>query len=224
MNCEICNQEFVPKHKRALTCSIECRKTRQKKLNYLAVKARRHNIKLKAIEYKGGKCILCGYMRCKEGLEFHHLEPEHKDFSISHRINLGWYQIKTELDKCVLVCATCHREVHAGFVSINLETLPPPVDIEIKTHDVIRLHFCNDCGDRVYRQSEHCVKCSSIKKRKVARPEKDELAKLLWEYPTVQLGLRWGVSDKAIEKWAKNWNLPKPPRGWWSKQTPQKED
>ena len=41
-----------------------------------------------AIEYKGGKCILCGYSR---------------------------------IDKCVLLCANCHREVNAGITQLPAE-------------------------------------------------------------------------------------------------------
>ena len=78
-------------------------------------------IKSWAIEYKGEKCEICGYNRCKEALDFHHLIPEEKEFKISDR-NLptsDWPRIKKELDKCILVCANCHREIHNNY--INLE-------------------------------------------------------------------------------------------------------
>jgi len=52
--------------------------------------------------------------------------------------------------------------------------------------------------------------------RKVARPSKEELQKLLWQKPTSQLAKDFGVSDKAIEKWAKTYGLEKPGRGYWS--------
>ena len=78
-------------------------------------------IKSWAIEYKGKKCEICGYSRCQEALDFHHLNPKEKDFSISDR-NLptsDWPRIKNELDKCILVCANCHREIHDGLYSIE---------------------------------------------------------------------------------------------------------
>lgn len=53
--------------------------------------------------------------------------------------------------------------------------------------------------------------------RKVVRPSKEELAKLLWESPTIQIAKTYGVSDKAVEKWAKSYGLSKPPRGYWTK-------
>lgn len=74
----------------------------------------RKQIKIWAVEYKGGKCEKCGYNKCLEALEFHHIDPSQKDFILSDRnLILSWQEIKKELDKCILVCANCHREIHA---------------------------------------------------------------------------------------------------------------
>ena len=71
-------------------------------------------IKKWALEYKGSKCEKCGYNKCSEALEFHHKNPEEKDFNLSDRnLIFDWQEIKKELDKCSLVCANCHREIHA---------------------------------------------------------------------------------------------------------------
>jgi hypothetical protein len=53
--------------------------------------------------------------------------------------------------------------------------------------------------------------------RKIKRPSKEDLEKLLWEKPTSQLAIDFGVSDKSIEKWAKSYGIAKPPRGYWAK-------
>ena len=67
-----------------------------------------------ALEYKGNKCEICGYDKCSEALDFHHNNPNEKDFTISDRnLILDWIEIKKELDKCSLLCANCHRELHA---------------------------------------------------------------------------------------------------------------
>ncbi len=76
-----------------------------------AVHKRRHKLKDMAIEYKGGKCEKCGYDKCKTALDFHHLDPTEKEFTISSA-NRSWESIKEELDKCIIVCANCHREIH----------------------------------------------------------------------------------------------------------------
>lgn len=76
-------------------------------------------IKSWALEYKGGKCQCCGYNKCNEALEFHHIDKDKKDFIISSRdIPTDWDKIKPELDKCILVCSNCHREIHAGLRKI----------------------------------------------------------------------------------------------------------
>jgi len=47
-------------------------------------------------------------------MEFHHINAIDKDFTLSDRMT-SWLKIKPELDKCVLLCANCHREVHDGL-------------------------------------------------------------------------------------------------------------
>jgi len=46
-------------------------------------------------------------------LEFHHINKDEKDFAIGSGNTKSWSDIKKELDKCVLLCANCHREVHS---------------------------------------------------------------------------------------------------------------
>lgn len=76
----------------------------------------RKMIKKWAIDYKGNQCQCCGYNKCIEALDFHHVNPEEKDFNLSDRdIKLDWNMIKKEIDKCILICANCHREIHAGL-------------------------------------------------------------------------------------------------------------
>ena len=81
--------------------------------NYRHVKTNRRNAKEKLVKYKGGKCEICGYDKCVEALEFHHKNPEEKDFSISSYAVLSFKKLKEEADKCILVCANCHREIHS---------------------------------------------------------------------------------------------------------------
>lgn len=85
------------------------------KNSYDCVKTRRANTKEKLIKYKGGKCEICGYDKCNQALEFHHVNPEEKSFTISQsNIYKNLTILKQEVDKCILVCANCHREIHAG--------------------------------------------------------------------------------------------------------------
>lgn len=84
------------------------------------VTATRRNNKIKLIQMFGGKCSQCGYDRYAGALEFHHLDPEHKDFGIgSGKISFSLKRMIEEAKKCVLVCSNCHKEIHAGFIQAS---------------------------------------------------------------------------------------------------------
>ncbi|HTJ59658.1 MAG TPA: hypothetical protein VL333_00550 [Candidatus Saccharimonadales bacterium] len=58
----------------------------------------------------------CGGTFPEPLFEFHHLDARTKEFAISHDgITRRWKKIEAELAKCVLLCANCHRETHAGL-------------------------------------------------------------------------------------------------------------
>lgn len=84
--------------------------------NSVIVQRRR---KEEIVAFKGGKCERCGYDKCIDALEFHHRNPAEKDSSIrlSKRVKLE--TILKEIDKCDLLCANCHREIHH---ELNLST------------------------------------------------------------------------------------------------------
>ena len=74
---------------------------------------KRKRKKEELVKYKGGKCEICGYDKCIDALEFHHPDPNKKEFSLSD--STVWRsldEMKKEADKCILVCANCHREIH----------------------------------------------------------------------------------------------------------------
>lgn len=86
-------------------CSI-CKRT------YLRNK--KHRIKEKLVDYMGSKCSFCGYDKCIDCLEFHHKNPGEKKFGISDAISAHrtWDYIVKEVEKCLLLCNRCHRELH----------------------------------------------------------------------------------------------------------------
>ena len=91
---------------------------KKKVSNTEAVESWRKRKKKALVEYKGGKCQCCGYSRCIEALEFHHLDPNIKSFTISGK-SKSFNSLKSEVDKCILVCSNCHKEIHAGLININ---------------------------------------------------------------------------------------------------------
>lgn len=86
-----------------------------------AVSKRRKRPKELAIDEKGGKCQFCGYSVCNQALDFHHIDESTKFFGLSSRgLTHSWRKIKSEIDKCVLVCANCYREIHAGIKDLSM--------------------------------------------------------------------------------------------------------
>lgn len=84
-----------------------------------AVAKRRRKVKEFAVAYKGGKCFVCGYKKYVGALDLHHLDPKTKEFSLGHKgYTRSWKAVKKEADKCVLVCANCHREIEAGITQL----------------------------------------------------------------------------------------------------------
>ena len=73
--------------------------------------------KLDAVEYKGGSCEKCGYDKYPDVLEFHHLDPTEKEAAWNKMRLWNWKKITAELDKCSMLCANCHREVHVELRS-----------------------------------------------------------------------------------------------------------
>lgn len=84
--------------------------------------------KLELIEKKGGGCSICGYNKNIAALEFHHTDASQKELKLDKRTlsNSSMEKILKELEKCILLCSNCHKELHYPeseliIVSNNLE-------------------------------------------------------------------------------------------------------
>ena len=186
--CKICGRKFELNHAKG-NMGCVCNSCRQK--------YRQKALKEKAIEYKGGKCQKCGYNKCDGALEFHHRDPSQKKFIISRNLNISWKKLKVELDKCDLLCANCHREIHT--------TNTTPLS-EYRKY----IHSANDeCATPIKKTNKHKTQIeASIAKRKVKRPEtyeefQEEFNKLNQNFCAI--GRKYGVSDNSIRKWIKTY-------------------
>jgi hypothetical protein len=72
---------------------------------------RRRDRKRQIIEFLGGQCQDCGLVDLPEVYDCHHKDGSDKDFSIAS-VKRRFESIKAELEKCVLLCANCHRRRH----------------------------------------------------------------------------------------------------------------
>jgi predicted HNH restriction endonuclease len=93
------------KHGREYTCTA-CTTNR--------LSDRRRAKKRRAIEYLGGACNHCGGVFHPAVYDFHHIDPTEKEADPGSLMGRKWERIKQELDKCLLLCANCHRMEHAN--------------------------------------------------------------------------------------------------------------
>lgn len=183
-------------------------------MSYKDVKNFRIRLKERSVYVMGEKCQCCGYDKCITALEFHHLNPEEKDFSFGNNANRSWQNTKEELKKCILVCANCHREIHSGLINNNklqssfIESRAEEIDKliqDLKTHKV---YYCKTCGKEVWRGNDCCPECAARKLRVVERPNRELLKEKIRNQTFISIGNEYGVSDNAIRKWCKAYNLP----------------
>lgn len=118
-SCPKCQQvkadsDFYQRSDRSGKAQSYCKDCNKENVLY-----RQRKFKKMCAEYKGSKCCICGYDKCIGALEFHHLDPSKKDFTIAKQRRTSEERfdlVKIELDKCILVCSNCHCEIHAGLV------------------------------------------------------------------------------------------------------------
>lgn len=114
--CEICGKEFEPlpngsTRKYCFECSPSSLKGESRSKT---ISALRRAMKKEAIRRHGGKCEICGYDKCIDALTFHHLDPTQKKFGLAQDgITHSWEEYLKESEKCILVCANCHAEIHS---------------------------------------------------------------------------------------------------------------
>lgn len=101
--CEKCNKhyEYIRKKGHTMKLCGTCRIGQYRK--NLAVKYKLEN---------GGKCSICGYSKCLAALHFHHKNSKDKINIVSRLYNRKSEVINKEIEKCILICANCHAEIH----------------------------------------------------------------------------------------------------------------
>lgn len=133
--------------------------------------------------YKEKRCEYCGNTTWLGGdipLELHHKDGNHFNNDISN---------------VEVLCPNCHAKTDFYRGAKNKKE-------PAKKH-------CKYCGKEVSRWSKSlvCQDCSHRLQRKVERPEKEELKKLLETYTISEIGRKYGVSFQTVKKWAKRYNI-----------------
>ena len=99
--CDECGKPYI---------YTKARPTRYKKCLACRQRKSRLDFKTIAVAYKGGSCSVCGYDRNISALDFHHINADKKEHSFNNPMT--WKKTVIELDKCILLCCRCHREIH----------------------------------------------------------------------------------------------------------------
>jgi len=165
--------------------------------------------KLKVLKMFGGKCSVCGYNKNIAALNFHHVDPNEKDFVWNRLRQLKWASIIKELKRCQLVCSNCHMEIHNPDCNTEVRSL---ILDNYEYGDAINRVIqptgkCPVCDDDVYGTKYCSVQHASFGNRVTVRPSKEELEDLLKGMSYCAIGRKYGVSDSAIRKWAKRYEI-----------------
>lgn len=164
----------------------------------------RKKLKQRALALFNNKCSICSYNRCSAALEFHHLDPAKKDFSISsaYANPKKWDTIVAELKKCVLLCSNCHRELHQGLIVLN--DTPAQIN-EIDYRITENTHHTCACGSVIKLTQKYCSKqCSDKNRTRIDwYSQKEEILYLrdIKKLSYKDIGLKYLVSDNTIRKW-----------------------
>jgi hypothetical protein len=155
-----------------------------------------------AVELLGGKCEICGYNKCLDALDFHHVGDD-KDFNIAQALpRWKWSRIVAELKKCTLVCANCHREIHSKKIGDH------SLRRTMRQWHKMVCPTCKKEFETKHQNRKHCsIQCLTFSQRRAERPSEEELRSLLETTSWTQIGKMFGVSDNAVRKWAKRYGI-----------------
>lgn len=192
---------------------------------YQDARARRKHLFL---DIMGNKCQLCGYNKNEQALEFHHINPEEKEFSLSDCALKKLDDVYNELRKCILVCANCHRIIHydTEFNQILQTSFNEEKANEYaKQEEILKLfHYsqkeirlCPICGNpiRTSRNKKYCSKECANKgffrecNIREDRPTREELKGLIRTSTFAGIGRLYNVDGNAVRKWCDKYKLPR---------------
>src|SRR5690606_33960089 len=139
-------------------------------------------------------------------LDFHHVNPEEKEYSFNQLVKKNWNEVVSELKKCVLLCKNCHAEQHNPALSYDniSKSYFDLIDRDRTVFDRIKIStgICPICSREVHGTKYCYKKWRGVETRKVKRPTKEVLREQISNKPIVQVAKIYGVPDNALRKWA----------------------
>ena len=205
---------------------------RCRKCSSESVDNRRRKLKHEIVQYKGGKCEICGYDKCEAALEFHHLNPNVKEFQLSSGNIYSLEKMKKEANKCILVCANCHREIHDKIyqnkrddrnkeyeineslinsnyqklnckqAQLNIEEIQNDINSGLNQKEIAKKNNVS------WSTLKRFLKKHNISKKKIEYNIQDIIVLMKKYQNYTQVGKELGISDNAVKKRFKKHGYP----------------
>lgn len=163
-------------------------------------KLKKRLIKEKIKEARCEECGLTEWQGVPIPLELHHKDGNHFNNSI---------------DNLRILCPNCHSltdTFRGRNKKISKKKKRKPTNKYKKMRPIYKVKYkrkyCPVCGKRINHRSKTCAECYQIKSRTCERPNREKLKKEIRIYPITKIGAMYGVSDNAIRKWCKCYQLP----------------
>lgn len=154
--------------------------------------------KLKFVKEKGGKCSICNYSKNLAALEFHHINPEIKSMNLDARHIRGRKieVLENELEKCLLICSNCHRELHNPDLEMEILKEFPQKEKE-ESHSKNKTNKCNNCinCDKEFPKIKGKIFCSKECREKYKK------------YPSIEEIMKSYSTNNSWEKVAKEFEI-----------------
>jgi Zn finger protein HypA/HybF involved in hydrogenase expression len=145
-------------------------------------------LKLNLLNYSCSECNISDWRNKDITLELDHINGITTD---------------NRLENLRFLCPNCHSQT--------------PTYCGRNQKKVRKRKFCPDCNIEVAPHATRCKKCFYLSNRKVERPSKEQLEKDVWSNTLEIVSKKYGVSKNVISKWAKQYNITRPLRGYWNR-------
>ena len=182
-----------------------------KNSNKESVQNWRKRTKDRIVRAFGSKCACCGYSKCIEALQFHHLDPSSKETTVSNLIaNIkGWSTIVDEARKCIMVCANCHTEIHAKVREVPENAARfDEAFAEYRKTDFGEQTECVVCKTLIPSNQSTCsAKCAGAKANSIIWDD-EQLKQMFSDHRSLsEIGRHFGVSSASVGKRLKKLGL-----------------
>lgn len=176
--------------------------------SYDLVRDWRKNNKMRLFQAFDGKCGHCSVVDDPVIYDFHHLDPSKKDFILTNKIR-SWKRTIVEAEKCVMLCAPCHRKLHAGLIELSpeIQRFDETLISTIETHEP-----CPICQTSKPKSQITCsLQCAG--KRRETKWDVVDLVTMSETMTNGEIARIVGCSDAAVWKRRKKLGLKPHPRG-----------